>query len=157
MGDPVEAVDTVVALDARTGDHDVVSTLGVIVVLAAVTDQDIVARIVDVVEERSAAVTLQQVVGVAAFFPVVSASSEDRVRAVACKHQVISFPGECHVAVQTAVGEIVSVSGHDDVQPGAGVDGVVSGSAFEHVVSMGVGDDVVALTAQNGIGAVVAF
>ncbi|MCY1230250.1 hypothetical protein D9M72_426560 [compost metagenome] len=157
MRDPVEAEHSVVAFDAGAGDHHVVAAFGVVVVFAGTAGQDVMARSVDVVEERCAAVALQQVVGVAAFLPVIAAAAEHCVRSVAGKDQVVAFAGERLVAVEAAVGEVVPISGHDDVQARACVDGVVSVAALQDVIAVRVRDPVVSVSAKNSVGTVVAF
>ena len=69
-------------LDARAGDADVVAALHVVVVVAALADEDVVAGLLGVVqEEQVAAVALQEVGLVAALLPVVAAVAEDGVEA----------------------------------------------------------------------------
>ena len=141
-------------LDAGTGDTDVVATLEVVVVVPTLTDQDVVAGDVVVVEEERRAVTDQEVGLVSALFPVVATVAEDGVDALAADGEVVAGAHEVLVAVGAAVGEVVPVTGHDDVETGAGVDGVVAGTALGHVVAGEVGDDVVAVTTQCDVGAV---
>ena len=63
MDGPVEAGGTGVAVDGRVLGHEVVATFGVVVVLADLTDEDVVAGsdLRRVVEERRTVVALQQV------------------------------------------------------------------------------------------------
>ena len=145
-------------LDARTAEADVVAVLHVVVVVAALAVQDVVAVLVGVAEEEQvAAVALHQVGLVATLLVVVSAVTEDGVQALTGDHEVVALAGERLVRVGPTVGEVLAGAGVHDVQAGAGVDGVVARTALGVVVAGGVGDDVVALTAQRHVGAVVAL
>ncbi len=79
---PVEAGGAGVAVDRRVLGHQVVATLGVVVVLADLTDQDFVAGsdLRRVVEERRTVVALQEVLTGSAFDPVVATVAERRRR-----------------------------------------------------------------------------
>ena len=69
--------------DARACKADVVAAFHVVVVVAALADQDVVARLLRIVqEEQVAGVTDQEVGLVAAFHPVVAAVAKDRVFAL---------------------------------------------------------------------------
>ena len=153
-GLPVESGSTGRLLDTGTGDTDVVAALQVVVVVPTLTDQDVVAGDVVVVEEERGAVTDEEVRLVAALCPVVSTVTEDGVQALAADGEVVAGAEEVLVRVGTTVGEVVPVATHDDVESGTAVDGVVAGTALGHVVAGVVGDDVVALTAQGDVGAV---
>ena len=81
------------ALDAGAGDHDVVAALGVVVVVAALPDDHVVAED-RVVLEPVAVVALEQVICLAALDPVVALVAEDGVGAVAGEHEVVARAGE---------------------------------------------------------------
>jgi hypothetical protein len=79
VGDPVESLHAFTALDAGAGEHDVVAPSTVVVLLAAITVDDVVPGLVRVVLERGAVVALQQVERtLAALDPVVTVVTEDR-------------------------------------------------------------------------------
>ncbi len=139
-------------------DHDVVATLGVVVVLAGLTDEDVVARsdLRRVVEERRTVVALQQVLTGSAFDPVIAAVAEHGVGTLTGNDEVIAGTGERLVVVRSAVQEVLAVATQDDVVAGAGVDGVVAGAALGHVGAVEVGDDVVAIATEDDVVAAVA-
>ena len=81
---PVEAGGAGVAVDGRVLGHQVVATLGVVVVLADLADDDVVAGsdLRRVVEERRTVVALEQVLTGSAFDPVVATVAEHGVGAL---------------------------------------------------------------------------
>ena len=93
---PVEATGAGVAVDGRVLRHHVVATFGVVVVLADLTDEDVVAGcgLGGIVEERCAVVADQQVLTGAALDPVVAAVAERRVGALAGDDEVVAGAGE---------------------------------------------------------------
>ena len=156
---PVEAGGAGVAVDRRVLGHEVVATLGVVVVLADLTDEDVVAGrdLRRVVEERRAVVALQQVLTGAALDPVVATVAEHGVGALAGDDEVVAGAGERLVVVGAAVDEVLAVAADGDVVADASVDGVVAGTALEDVGAGEVGDDVVAVAAERDVVAAVAF
>ena len=88
--------------------HQVVAALGVVVVLADLADEDVVAGLclARVVEERRAVVALEQVLAGAALDPVVAAVAEHGVGALAGDDEVVAGTGERLVVVGAAVGEV---------------------------------------------------
>ena len=103
----VEPEHALTALDAGTEQHDVVAALTVVVGLAAVADEHVVAGLVRVVLERGAVVALEQVEraatgagdGRTALDPVVAVVAEDRVvlrrRRARSRRQVRRTPPPC--------------------------------------------------------------
>ena len=159
MEGPVEAAGAGVAVDGRVLRHDVVATLGVVVVLADLADEDVVARrgLGRVVEERRTVVALEQVLPGAALDPVVAAVAEHGVGALAGDDEVVARTGERLVVVGAAVDEVLAVAAHGDVVADAAVDGVVAGAALGDVGAVEVGDDVVAVAAERDVVAAVAL
>src|SRR3954451_12043167 len=144
--------------DAGTADTDVVAALHVVVVVAALADQDVRARRLRVVqEEQVAAVSLHEVRLVAALLVVVAAVTERGVEALAEHDEVVTVTTEGLVGVGPTVGEVLALATHDDVQARAGVDRVFAGTALGDVVSVEVGDDFVADAAQCHVGPVAAL
>ena len=140
-------------LDAGTADPDVVPALHVVVVVAALADEDVRAGHLGVVEEEQvAAVSLHEVRLVAALFPVVAAVTEGGVEALAEVDEVVVGSTEGLVGVGPTVGEVLAGATHQDVQAGSAVEGVVAGTALGHVVATEVGDDVAALAAECDVG-----
>ena len=156
---PVEAAGTGVAVDGRVLRHEVVSALGVVVVLTDLADEDVVAGcgLGRVVEERCTVVALEQVLPRATLDPVVATVAEDGVGALTGDDEVVARTGEGLVVVRSAVDEVLALVAHRDVVPDAGVDRVVTGSALGHVGSAEVGDDVVALATERDVVAAVAL
>ena len=156
---PVEPAGAGVAVDGRVLRHEVVAALGVVVVLADLTDEDVVAGCVlaGVVEERRAVVALEQVLAGPALDPVVTAVAEHGVCALAGDDEVVPRTGERLVVVRAAVDEVAAVAAHEDVVARAAVDGVVAVAALEDVGAVEVGDDVVAVTADGVVVAAVAL
>ena len=133
MGDPVEAPQADVLVEAGTGEHDVVATLGGERVVAGLPVDHLVARGVQVVEQWCPAVT-EDLVGLrAALDPVVTGVTEHRVGAASGLDEVVSRPREGLIGVAPAGGEVVAQPAHDDVETGAGIDGVVALAALQHV------------------------
>ena len=99
---PVEAGGAGVAVDRRVLGHQVVATLGVVVVLADLADHDFVAGsdLRRVVEERRAVVALQEVLTGSAFDPVVAAVAEDGVGTLTDDDEVVARAGERLVVVR---------------------------------------------------------
>ena len=99
-----------VAVDGRVLRHDVVAALGVVVVLAGLTDEDVVARrgLRRVVEERRTVVTLQQVLPGATLDPVVATVAEHGVGALTGDDEVVAGAGERLVVVGAGVDEVLS-------------------------------------------------
>ena len=101
--------------------HQVVAALGVVVVLAGLTDEDVVAGsdLRRVVEERRTVVALQQVLTGSALDPVVATVAEDGVGALTGDDEVVAGTGEGLVVVGSAVDEVLAVAADDDVVAGA--------------------------------------
>src|SRR6185503_3934256 len=101
---PVEAAGARVAVDRRVLLHQVVATLGVVVVLTGLADEDVVAgrRLARVVEELRAVVALEQVLSGPALDPVVTAVAEPGVRALAEVHEIVAGAAERLVVVRAA-------------------------------------------------------
>ena len=139
--------------------HQVVAALGVVVVLARLTDEDVVAGrdLRRVVEERRTVIALQEVLTGPAFDPVVAAVAEHGVGALTGDDEVVAGAGEGLVVVGAAVHEVLTVATDDDVVAGACVEGVVAGAALEHVGAIQVGDDVVAVATEGDVVAAVAL
>src|SRR6185436_701472 len=136
-------------LDPRTANADVVAVLHVVVVVATLTVQDVVAVLVGVAqEEQVAAVALEQVGLVAALLVVVAAVTEHRVLALPGDREVVALACEGLVGIGPTVGEVLAGARMHDVQPDPGIDGVVARTALGIVVAGGVGDAVIAFTAQ---------
>ena len=156
---PVEAGSTGVAVDGRVLGHDVVAAFGVVVVLADLTDEDVVAwrGLGGVVEERRPVIALQQVLTGSTLDPVVATVAEHGVGALTGDDEVVAGTGERLVVVGATVDEVLTVSTENDVVAGAAVEGVVARAALEHVGTVEVGDDVVAFTAEGDVVAAVAF
>src|SRR6185295_20148217 len=92
---PVEPRGAGDLLDAGPAYSDVVATLHVVVVVAALADQDVVTWHLRVVEEEQvAALPLHQVRLVSALFPVVAAVTEGSVEALAEVDEVVAIPTE---------------------------------------------------------------
>ena len=96
MEGPVEAAGAGVAVDRRVLGHQVVAALGVVVVLARLTDEDVVAGrdLRRVVEERRTVIALQQILTGSALDPVAAAVSEDGICALAGHDEVIAGAAE---------------------------------------------------------------
>ena len=110
---PVEAGTAGDLLDTGAGETDVVAALVVVVVVAGLSDQDVVAgRVARVLEEQVAGVALQEVGLVAALDPVVARVAEDGVEALTGDHEVVAGSGKGLVDVGATVGEVVAVAGH---------------------------------------------
>ena len=156
---PVEAAGAGVAVDGRVLRHEVVAALGVVVVLAGLTDEDVVARrgLGGIVEERRAVVALQEVLPGAALDPVVATVAEHGVGALTGDDEVVAGTGERLVVVGAAVDEVLAVVAHGMSSPGTAVDGVVARAALGHVGAVEVGDDVVAVAAERDVVAAVAL
>ncbi len=82
---PVETGRAGIPVDGRVLGHHVVATLGVVVVLTGLTDEDVVAGcgFGGIVEERRAVIALQQILAGATLDPVVATVTEDGVRTLA--------------------------------------------------------------------------
>ena len=93
---PVEAACAGVAVDGRVLGHQVVATLGVVVVLARLTDEDVVAGsdLRRIVEERRTVIALQEILTGSAFDPVVATVAEHGVGALTGDDEVIARAGE---------------------------------------------------------------
>src|SRR4029077_18880873 len=159
MEGPVEAAGAGVAVDCRVLSHEVVAALGVVVVLARLTDEDVIAGcdLRRVVEERRTVIALQQVLTGSALDPVIAAVTEHGVGTLTGNDEVIAGAAERLVVVGSAVHEVLAVGTDDEVVAGACVEGVVAGTALERVGTIEVGDDVFAITTESDIVATVAF
>ena len=118
-----------VAVDGGVLRHQVVAALGVVVVLADLADEDVVARrlLGGVVEERRAVVALQQVLAGTALDPVVPGVAEHGVGALTGDDEVLAGSGERLVVVGAALEEVLAVAAHVDVVAGAGVEASLPG------------------------------
>jgi hypothetical protein len=155
---PVESGGSGDLFNAGSAETDVVAALHVVVVVAALADQDVVSGLLGIVqEEQVAAVPLHQVRLIAALFPVVAAVAERGVKALTEHDEVVTGSGEGLVGVGSAVREVLAIATHDDVQAGTGVDRVIAGAALGNVVTGEVGDDVVAFTAECDVSSVTAL
>ena len=144
-------------LDAGAGDTDVVATFHVVVVVAGLADEDVVALERCGRRRTGRAVALEQVGLRATLHPVVTAIAEHGVDALTGDDEVVAGADEGLVGVGSTVGEVDAVARHDDVEAEAAVDGVVARTTLGDVVTSEVGDDVVAVTAEGDVVAVVAF
>ena len=129
---PVEPAGAGVAVDGRVLRHDVVAAFGVVVVLADLADEDVVAGsdLGRVVEERCTVVALEEVLAGATLDPVVATVTEHGVGALTGDDEVVAGTGERLVVVGAAVDEVLAVVAHRDVVARTGVDGVVAGAAL---------------------------
>ena len=159
MEGPVEAACAGVAVDGRVLGHQVVAALGVVVVLARLTDEDVIAGsdLRRVVEERRTVIALQQVLTGSAFDPVVAAVAEHGIGALTGDDEVIARAAEGLVVVGAAVHEVLTVGTDHEVVAGAGVEGVVAGAALERVGTVEVGDDVIAVATEGDVVAAAAI
>ncbi|CAB4556402.1 unannotated protein [freshwater metagenome] len=146
---PVETECACVLLDSGPGDHDIVAALGVVVVVATVAHEHVVAGGVQVVEERGTVVALQQVGTAAALLPVVAVVAEHRVRVVAAEDDVVPGTTEGLGHVRAGDHEVVAAATLVQVETRPGAEVVVTVAALEDVVTEGVGDDVVAETTDR--------
>ena len=153
MDRPVEPAGAGVAIDCRVLRHDVVATFGVVVVLADLTDEDVVtgSDLGRVVEERCTVVALEEVLAGATLDPVVATVTEHRVGTLPGDDEVVVRTGEGLVVVGAGVDEVLAGVAHRDVVAGTGVDGVVARAALGRVGTVEVGDDVVALAAESDV------
>ena len=122
--------------------HDVVTALGVVVVVSAAAEQDVGATL-RVVLERQGLVALHQVVTARTLEPVVVLVAGEDVVGVATADEVAArttVRGRDLVAVED---EVAAGVPEDQVDPRAAVDGVVTRPAVDDVRTEEVGDGVV--------------
>ena len=156
---PVEAAGAGVAVDGRVLRHHIVATFSVVVVLADLTDEDVVAwcDLGRIVEERRRVVTDQQVLAGATLDPVVATVAEHGVGALAGDDEVVAGTGERLVVVGSTVDEVLTIAAHEDVVTDTSVEGVVAGATLFDIGATEVGDDVVAFATEGDVVAAVAF
>ena len=156
MGEPVEAEHSLGALDAGAGEHDVVAALGVVVLLAAVADQDVVPS-QRVVLERGSVVALHQVeVSEPTLEPVVAFVTEHGVIRVAGMDEVVTLTGERLGDVVATEDEVVAPATLVQVTASALArrQHVVAVAALEDVVTVQVLEDVIAEASDEAVVAV---
>ena len=144
VGDPVEADHALVALDPGAGDHDVVAALGVVVVVTAVADDDVVSPVRPLLE-RVAVVALEEVGLRAALDPVVPLVGEHVSAESPAMTKSSPPPANVSFGFAPATDESPAGAGEDEVEAAARVDRVVALAALDVVVAEQVGEDVVAL------------
>src|SRR5690606_23916716 len=159
-GRPVEAGHAVAALDAHTLDHDVVAGFGVIVGIAVLAVEHVVAHDGGV-EHQLRVLASKRVEAAAAFDPVVACFAEQEVHAVAAQNEVIADPAHYGLAVGAGDQEVVALIAEDQRKAATAMDDVVAFLAMKEVslsdICAGIGDDVVTLAAMDMIDAVAAL
>jgi hypothetical protein len=163
VGDPVEAEHAGVPVDTVVG-HDVVTALGVVVVVAGAADED-VGPAVRVVLEGERVVALDQVGTVVALEPVVTLVAGHDVTGGTAADQVVAGSSEVLRRVLVVQDEVVPGATEEQVEACtrvdrvvavATVDDVVTEQVGDHVVTMATDEHVVALAALDVVGAVLA-
>src|SRR5262249_39806826 len=131
----------------------VVAAFGVVVVLADLTDEDVVTGCLlgRVVEERRPVIALQQVLTRSTLDPVIATVTKGCVSALTGVEDVGLGSGERLVGVGAAEDHVLAVAAHEDVVTDAAVEGVVTGATLEDVGSALIGLDVVTLAAEDHI------
>src|SRR5262249_30570773 len=152
---PVETTkpDEAVRL-AGGADVDVVATLPIDVIGAAVTDDDVVAP--DRLGPDGVKVIASRAIAGAPLDPVVAFVAERELVRFAAEDEVVARTAEGLSHVLTGDDEVLAVAPEDQVAAVAGLDDVVAVAAVNDVVAAGIRDDVVAGAAGNLVVAVAA-
>src|SRR5690606_13727868 len=143
---PVEARHAVAALDADALEHDVVAGFGVIVGVAVLAVENVVADDGGV-EHQFRVLARERIEAAAAFQPVVAGLAEQEIHTVAAHDEVVADAAHHRLAVGAGDQEVVTLIAEDQRETAAAMDDVVSFLAVEEIhradVGAGIGDDVV--------------
>ncbi|ELS26770.1 hypothetical protein ppKF707_2357 [Metapseudomonas furukawaii] len=155
-GRPVEARGTDVAIPhAGAADHDVVTALGVELVVLATADVDVVAG--DGVVAEGVEVVPGRTVRGPGLQPVVPFVAHVLLIGLGAQDEVVALAAEGLAGVFTGDDEVVAEAGEDQVDAVTALDHVVAVVALDVVVATHVRDDVVAIAAIDEVIAVAAI
>ena len=156
VGGPVESEHALGSLNSRAHEHDVVAALGVVILLAAVSVDDVVTA-GRVVLEGLAGVALKQVEGAeASLDPIVAIVTENGVHVVAGEDEVVATSREGLGHVVAAHDEVLAGTSLVEVAPETSSrrDRVVARTTLDDVVTVEVLEDVVAGTTDEMVSTV---
>ena len=154
MDCPVETGHTIVALNTRALNHNIVASFTIVVGIVALTVQHIMTNN-GTVEEQLRVITGKRVEAVAAFQPVVTFVTHQGISTRSAQCKVVILPAEdllCifanhhEVATAAAKDQVVTVTGEDDIMPGIAVQEISIANRCP-----GVGNNVIAVTTVDHI------
>ena len=154
MDSPVETSHTIITLDPRALNHDVVTGFAIVVGVVTLTVKDIVTDN-GTVEEQLRVITRQRVKPVAAFQPVIAFVAHQEITTRAAKRKVVILTREDLLRIFTDHHEVAAAAAKDQIIAISGENNVMSGIAVQEVSiangGTGIGNNVITVTAVDHI------